>query len=69
MVKIFSERLEEARGEMSWHKLSQKTGINERLLRKYADESEPSVSKAALIAVALGVSLDWLAGITPGEKD
>ena len=62
-ITIFAERLEEARGKMSWHDLSQKTGINERLLRKYANESEPSISKAAEIAVALGVSLDWLAGI------
>lgn len=60
----FSENLHfimESRG-MLIKELSQKTGISENTLKTYLrkDYAEPTLSKAALIANALDVGLDFL---------
>lgn len=57
----FSQRLELALQGESVHSLSVKSGVGDSLLRKYLSGSEPGLEKAALIARAKNLSLDWLA--------
>lgn len=45
--------------------LAKATGIPDSTIRKYLAGSSPSIENAALLAEALGVSLDWLASM-PG---
>lgn len=66
-LSAFAYRLAQAtqtRGTLV--QLSRETGISDGLLSTYRKgRSEPSLTNAALIADALDVSLDWLAGRDP----
>lgn len=57
----FSHRLRAALGPGSVHAFSEKSGVGDTLMRKYLAGSIPGLDKAALIARAAGVSLEWLA--------
>ena len=63
----FGERLKECR-QYNWlsiSDLSKITGVSTALIRHYEnDRSEPSLFKIACIATALGVSIDYLAGLS-----
>lgn len=60
--KLFSERLRIALKGESVNSLALRCGLRESLVRKYLSGSVPGIDKAAQLATALGVSLDWLAG-------
>ena len=62
---VFAERLNEImnRKHFTSGMLSIKTGISERMIRKYRKgESYPSGYSLQQIAYGLGVSVDWLIG-------
>lgn len=60
--ELFSERLRLAIGSESINKFASKCGFSESLVRKYLSGSIPGFDKAAVMARAAGVSLEWLAG-------
>lgn len=69
----FSARLKRARNKakMTQDELAQKAGMTQSKVSTYESEknqSVPGLDAAAALAVALGVSLDWLAGISDDEK-
>lgn len=68
--KTFGDRLKIALGDETPYALSKRTGITESLIRKYiSGASLPNIERAAEIAKAVGVSLDWLAtGFVPDIK-
>ncbi|MFH1796310.1 MAG: S24 family peptidase [Pseudomonadota bacterium] len=57
----FSGRLKELIGPDSVRSFSRLTGIGSTTLQKYLDGAVPGLDKAARIAAARGVSLEWLA--------
>ncbi len=65
-LKIFSERLTETRqaAKLNYKELSEKSGVTSTAISYYEKGTKaPTLESAAKIAVALGVSLDWLCGI------
>ncbi|WP_368188799.1 helix-turn-helix domain-containing protein [Aeromonas sp. R7-3] len=56
-------RLEQLRGDLSYREFAERCGMSESGVRKYFPPftSVPSLDKAAAIAAAHGVSLEWLA--------
>ncbi len=60
--ELFLERLRFAIGSESINKFASKCGFSESLVRKYLSGSIPGFDKAAVMARAAGVSLEWLAG-------
>lgn len=65
-LKIFSERLTETRqaAKLNYKELSKKSGVTSTAISYYEKGTKaPTLESAAKIAVALGVSLDWLCGI------
>ena len=62
----FGERLRQARleREMTQQELAEVSGIAYNSIKKYEQgRHEPGLFCATCLAIALGVSLDWLAGI------
>jgi transcriptional regulator with XRE-family HTH domain len=58
------------RDKLSQGELALKIGVHANVLGRYErEEGLPSIEVAAKIAQALGVSLDYLAGITDVEMD
>lgn len=71
--KTFAERLKEARikANISQSELSKITGIAPATLSTYENienPKSPPTDKAAIIAKALNVSLDWLCGLEDSEE-
>lgn len=63
----FGERLRECRKAkgLSCKALASKTGICVRSIENYEnDRNDPSLFNVSCIATALGVSIDYLAGLT-----
>lgn len=68
MDEGFSRRLKDLIGPDSVRSFSRLTGIGSTTLQKYLDGAVPGLDKAARIAAARGVSLEWLAtGENPGS--
>ena len=62
-AETFPARLSEALGDETAYAFSKRTGLDQSLLSKYIrGDSLPRVDRAAEIAAAAGVSLDWLMG-------
>lgn len=66
-IRVFSERMKTARVEkrLSQAELAKAVGVSAATISSYEttnDPKMPSLDKAAAIAEALGVSLDWLCG-------
>ena len=64
---MFHDRMRKAIAMRGWSqcKLSEMTGISTVTLSKYVrGENEPSADRLRVIAEALGVSADWLLGLT-----
>ncbi|WPZ33188.1 helix-turn-helix domain-containing protein [Thalassobaculum sp. OXR-137] len=57
----FAERLKTAIGLEPVHAFAKRSGVGDGSLRKYLKGSAPSIDKAAAIADAAGVSIEWLA--------
>lgn len=57
----FTERLRRLIAGSTVSAFARKVGLSESLIRKYLKGSEPSLSRACLIAKINDVSLDWLA--------
>ena len=75
-IDVFSEtvRWERKKQGLSQKELAEKAGIAAATLSSYEAIDErhrrgPSLECALIIAKALGVSLDWLCGITPAKLD
>ena len=67
----FAERLNRAMKlrNLSPGMLSIKTGLTDKMIRNYQrGKSQPSAYSASQLAIALGVSMDWLIG-RGEEKD
>ena len=63
----FGQRLKQARidGNMSQEELAEAVGIDPRSISRYeTGKSTPKLKVARRIAVALGVTVDWLSGKT-----
>lgn len=61
------ERIKERRKElgMTQHDLAKKSRVNENCIGHYENgRCEPKLDSARCLAVALGVSIDYLAGLT-----
>lgn len=54
-------RLQEIKGDMSLTAFAKKTEQTYGTMRKYLEGSTPGLDKAAAIAAAMGVNLEWLA--------
>jgi len=70
-MKTFGDKLKAARLAIGWTqaKLAEKSGIPLGTIREYEQHKrEPLLSKAGKLALALGVSLDELAGIAEAKK-
>jgi transcriptional regulator with XRE-family HTH domain len=68
-MKIFSDRLKQARGAMSQAAFSKAAGISRAALANYeADIREPDLSTLRCIAENVGVSTDWLLGLPATER-
>lgn len=70
-MEIFSERLRRARWDkdLSVAKLADISGVGECTITAYErGRSGPGLYNATLLADALGVSLDWLAGRTDKKE-
>lgn len=66
-MKIFADRLARILGErnMSNAELARRCGIHPNTIGVYvAGSHEPTAGKVAAISKALGVSADWLLGLT-----
>ena len=62
---LFPERLKKARAAKDWTqtKLAERAGVTKRIVVGYEQGARrPSLFNAALLAEALDVNLDWLAG-------
>ncbi|KDM90224.1 hypothetical protein [Photobacterium galatheae] len=57
----FSERLRNLMGKESVSGFARRVELNEALIRKYLNGSEPSLQKANQIAMKANCSLEWLA--------
>ncbi|MGB7996718.1 MAG: XRE family transcriptional regulator [Photobacterium halotolerans] len=57
----FAQRLRSLIGEESISGFARRVDLNEALIRKYLNGSEPSLQKANQIAVKANCSLEWLA--------
>ncbi len=57
----FAARLRILVAESSVSAFARKVGLSESLIRKYLNGTEPSLSRADLIARRVNVSLEWLA--------
>ena len=57
----FSERLTQLMGDESLRSFSRKVGISDGTIRKYLDNSEPTLTRLVSIAHACDVNIDWLA--------
>ena len=69
---LFGERMAHARKKrkVSQEELSKKLGVHAPIIGRYErSEVKPSIEVAAKIAQALGVSLDYLSGISDQELD
>jgi phage repressor protein C with HTH and peptisase S24 domain len=65
-----ADRLRLAMGSESVNAFAKRSGLGESLLRSYLAGSAPGLDKAARIAKAAGVSLEWLAtGKGPRDRD
>lgn len=60
-TNTFADRLRELIGDQSVSAFARKVELSEGLIRKYLSGSEPSLSKANLIARHANCSLEWLA--------
>lgn len=70
MNSDLATRLRFALGRESVNSFAQRCGIAESGVRKYLTGSEPGAAKAAAMAKALGVRLDWLvSGEEPMRMD
>lgn len=72
-IAKFSARLKQARNSanMTQSQLAEKAGMTQSKVSTYESEkctSVPGLDAAAALAAALGVSLDWLAGISDELK-
>lgn len=70
-MEIFSERLRRARWSKGWTiaKLADLAGVHGSTITAYErGQSGPGMYNATLLADALGVSLDWLAGRTDKKQ-
>ena len=66
----FVARLKEALAGRSVAWLAKESGVNDGTLRNYMKGAQPTIIPAVQIALALGVSLDWLiAGVGPRPKE
>ena len=64
MKKILSVKLRQLRGEESQAAFAEKIGVKQVTYSTWErGSSEPSASAVAAIALACGVSTDWLLGI------
>lgn len=73
MKKILSVKLRQLRGEESQAAFAEKIGVKQVTYSTWErGSSEPSASAVAAIALACGVSTDWLLGIStaapPADK-
>ena len=73
--KILAERLKIARTNKGFtqKELSGKIGVNPKMLSAYESKSavngqNPSLNKIVAISKVLGVSVDWLCGLSDNEK-
>lgn len=57
----FADRLEAALGNVSQAIVAKRADVSTSVLSKYLQGAEPSLFRAARLAKALGVSLEWLA--------
>jgi len=57
----FAHRLRELIGHESVAAFSRRVGISEAMIRKYLQGSEPTLSRANMIAAQANCSLEWLA--------
>lgn len=57
----FADRLEAALGSVSQAIVAKRADVSTSVLSKYLQGAEPSLFRAARLAKALGVSLEWLA--------
>jgi len=65
MKKILSVKLRQLRGEESQAAFAEKIGVKQVTYSTWErGSSEPSASAVAAIALACGVSTDWLLGIS-----
>ncbi|TXR51491.1 helix-turn-helix domain-containing protein [Reinekea thalattae] len=60
-LRCFADRLKVLIGNASVSAFARKVGLNESLIRKYLNGSEPTLSRAAKIAQKTAVNVDWLA--------
>lgn len=61
-LERFCDRLDKAKGDESTYAFAKRTGFNESLIRKYlSGASMPLIDRAAELAIALKVDLNWLA--------
>lgn len=63
----FGERLRECRKAKYWtqQKLAEKSGVHINTIRYYeGDKGDPKLFNISCIATALGVSIDYLAGLS-----
>lgn len=65
----FRERLTQVLAGRSVNAFGVLSGVPESALRKYLAGTVPGLDKAVAIAQAAGVSLDWLAGLTPDAAE
>lgn len=71
VLNIFPERLNAVmeRRKMSPGMVAIRTGMNERSIRNYMQGiCQPSAYGMKMLAKGLGVSADWLLGLTEEEK-
>lgn len=72
MKKILSVKLRQLRGEESQASFAEKIGVKQVTYSTWErGSSEPSASAIAAIALACGVSTDWLLGVdscSPPDK-
>jgi phage repressor protein C with HTH and peptisase S24 domain len=60
-MAAFIDRLARALGETPQAQIARKAGVSTSVMTRYMNGSEPSLFRAARLAEALGVSLQWLA--------
>jgi transcriptional regulator with XRE-family HTH domain len=68
MPKTFGQVIADRRGErgLSVYALAQRAGLSDQAIHDLEhSDRQPSLDTARRLAVALGVSLDWLAGQLP----
>lgn len=74
-VALFCKRLKEARAnkKMTQKELSEKTGVSTVMISAYENDDistgkNPALSNVYLLATALGVSIDWLCGLSDNSE-